>query len=88
LTSCICDQGELAHDERLAADVLDAQVEATFVVLEDPKPRHAGGEATRLLLPVVRRDADESAEAGFDLADRFVADDDARAPHALDDRPH
>jgi hypothetical protein len=87
LAFAIDDERELAHDERLAADVLEAQVEAPVVVLEDPKPRDAGGEAARGSLAVLNRDAEKDAETAADLANRLGADDDARPPHALDDGP-
>ena len=82
------DQRELADDERRAAGVEDAPVEAPLLVLEDAKPRDPPREAARLALAVRRGDAEKDAEARPDRADLLTRDEDARRPDALDDGSH
>jgi hypothetical protein len=47
LTFAICDERELADYESLATHVEKGAVEPTFVVLEDPQPRHFFGQPHR-----------------------------------------
>ena len=54
---------ELAHDERLAADVEQRQVRPALRVVEDPQLRRPAGRARRHRLVVVRPDAEEDRRA-------------------------
>lgn len=63
------EQRELAHDERLAADVEERVVEAAFLVLEDPQAGELAGEARGFLGRVPVSDADEDEQAASTRAD-------------------
>jgi len=62
----------LRDDERSAAHVEQAAIEAPILVREDPQARDLAGKA--LGLRVVARDAEQDAETGSDLADDLAAD--------------
>ena len=82
------DQGELAHDERLASDVENRAIEAPALVLEDAKPRDLAGEPVRLVIAVTGRDADEHDEAAATARANLTAHAERGGRHPLDDGAH
>src|SRR5207247_10063737 len=88
LASCIGDQRELADDERLAADVEQAEIELARLVLEDPQPGNLFRQTLGIGNLVTGRDSQEHAKAGAGGADRFATDDDACSQDALNDSAH
>src|SRR5262249_60719412 len=84
----IRDEGELAHDQRSAADVQDAAVELAAFVGEDPEPRDFSGGANSVGPRVIARDAEENDDAGCDLGGDDAVDANARLRDALADGSH
>ena len=88
MTSAIREQGELAHDERLAAGVEERAVEAVRLVGEDPQPRDLRRQALGRLGRVVVPGTDEHDEPWPARADDLPVDADGRSADPLDDRAH
>src|SRR5437879_5425183 len=76
-------EGELGHDQDLAAGVLDRAVHLPLLVLEDPKGRDLRREPCLLAVHVGPPDADQDEEAGADLRDDLVCATYGRAGDAL-----
>ena len=82
------DEGELAHDERLALNVEERAVEPAFLVLEDPQPRDLAREPARVLLAVAARHAEQHDDPRPGRADDALVDGDGGLAHSLDHGPH
>src|SRR5439155_21062681 len=63
------DEGELRYDERRAAGVEQAAIEAAFVVREDAQARDLARETFCVGGFVAARNAEQHAHAGADLGD-------------------
>ena len=72
------DQRELAHDERLAADVEERAVEAAVLVLEDPQARDLSGEAFGRRQVIALRDPQQDRQPTPDRAENRAVDGDRR----------
>src|SRR5262249_54500439 len=86
LTFAIGDQRELGDDERGAADVEHAPVEAAGVVGEDSEARDLSRKP--IDVTVASGNAEQDAKAGPDLPHDRPVDTDAGLGHALADRSH
>ena len=86
--ACICDQRELADDERGAAHVEEASIEPAVAVVEDPEPCDFAREANGVLLAVAALDAEQDDQSEADLPHQRALDADPRLRDALADNPH
>jgi len=81
-------EGELADDQRRAADVEERAVHPALGVAEDAQVHHLSGEERRLGVVVVAHRADEDHEAGADLAGNPPVDLHPGPGRPLDQRSH
>src|SRR4029079_1034278 len=72
------DERELAHDQRRAADVLDAAVELARLTLEDPQPRNLAGQTGGLRCIVTSLDPEQDTDPAVDLPVPLAVDPDPR----------
>jgi ribosomal protein S18 acetylase RimI-like enzyme len=84
----VCDQRELADDERLAADVEERAVEAAGLVREDPQPRDLGSEAHRRLGRVFVPGTEQHEQPATARAHDVAVDADGRPRDSLHDGAH
>jgi len=82
------DECELAHDERLASDIADGEIEAPGSVLEDPEVRDLACKPVRLLVGVRRGYSEEDDKTTRARGDGLARHRHRRIADPLHDRTH
>ena len=88
LALAVCEERELADDERLAADVEERAVEPAVVVREDPQAGDLGGEARGRLGRVLVPCTDKHEKARPARTDDLAVDTHGGSRDPLDDGAH
>jgi len=81
--AAIAQQGELADDQHLPADLQQGTIHFAFVILEDPQPRGLLCHVFDVAGLIVRGNAQQHEHAAIDLSHDFLVDDDTGPADAL-----